>query len=329
MLLAILPTPAEVQSVKRHRGAPQDLAQAELFFLRAASIPRLRERARCLAFQARFAQAAEDLGSNLAIVAEACAQLSSSRSLRLLLKVALHLGNQVNSLGGSERRTKAITVESLLQLSRVKSFKGSVSLLDVLENVVAAQAPHAIEASATELSALEPAGRKQLSALQSEQRRLARGLDRYRAELEEVKENHENSRGGACAPAAAATAFCEEAGATLSRLSEIVAETERLSAEMVEYLSEDRAYAARPESLFQKLNTFLKSVKRTHLVNAGKRERKKRAQERAEAQAAKAARKWRGKAKGGGARAPKGSGHRRGAKDGKLAKYLENTMPDL
>eukprot|EP00941_MAST-03F_sp_MAST-3F-sp1_P005094 g5094.t1 len=284
MLHDILPEPNEIKRVTQFlqegKGRTPDLlCDAEKFFLDISKVERLNQRMAFFVYASQFPIKIDVVSTACNEIKVACDEVIESRSLRLILKVVLHLGNKVNNLGGNGSSARAITIESLSQFGRTKSFKGSVSLLDVLENILAQQAPQSL-LILTELPSLEAASRQTgFSTLKNQLRQLTQGLQTHQREVSLVA--------GKGIDVSNAEAFLRNAGGKLVQLANNMKETENGILRFINYFSEDKSYQDNPAELFDGLYSFLASLKKSHILNAENRARKARTKMRSAINAAK------------------------------------------
>lgn len=84
-----------------------------------ARIPNYRERLDCALFIDSFHETADYVSERLGIVSVAVMEVTDSPLLKRLIEVVLAMGNYLNE-GTTRGEAKAITLESIVKLDRVK-----------------------------------------------------------------------------------------------------------------------------------------------------------------------------------------------------------------
>jgi len=119
-LIALVPTEAEAAQCREFGGKPAELDKAERFFMALHQIPDLGDRLSNMLFEYKFDEDIEAVEKDLALVSEAVVGVTSSRQLKLLLKVCLGLGNHMNS-GTFRGNAQALKLDFLLELANTKA----------------------------------------------------------------------------------------------------------------------------------------------------------------------------------------------------------------
>jgi len=115
-----LPTDRDCADIKSFGGDKRRLGVAERFFVELSSvnIQTLRRRLRLMLFRKKFSQRLDIVTEKIETCESACSQVKDSRSLRVLLKTVIRLGNTLDELGGRTGGARGIRVKSLVELKR-------------------------------------------------------------------------------------------------------------------------------------------------------------------------------------------------------------------
>jgi len=101
------------------------LSEGEQYMCYILHVPRFEDRIKTMIFKYNFKNRIESIQEECKILTSSCSALKRSEKLKKVLKTVLQLGNKANASdkqGDSASVATAITVESLLALSTVKSF---------------------------------------------------------------------------------------------------------------------------------------------------------------------------------------------------------------
>ena len=134
----LLPTPAEVNVIKRYYGSPDRLVPAEMWFQRVAHIKRLEAKANVLRAMEVFDFEVAEIRESLQLLAQVCSQVMESERLRELLDMVLQIGNIMNE-GTRTGGAAGFKFDSLLRLTQTKSADGKTTVLDYLVTIFAAK----------------------------------------------------------------------------------------------------------------------------------------------------------------------------------------------
>ena len=189
-----LPTDRDVTDIKSFGGDKRRLGVAERFFvdLSSVKIETLRRRLRLMIFRKEFSQRLDMVTEKIETCNNARSQVKDSRSLRVLLKTVIRLGNTLDELGGRTGGARGIRVKSLVELKRTKSFDKKTTLLDFLEMQMFDQAPNACQVH-EELHSIFGASRVSIPGVYSEIMSLRKGIQDTKTEIKSIeKQMHQH-----------------------------------------------------------------------------------------------------------------------------------------
>jgi hypothetical protein len=288
--------------VRRFGGDPSRLGIAETFFLNMLDVECASIRMQSMIFRCNFAEKSGVLLANVHKMRVATGDVQGCSELRIVLKAALRLGNKLNELAGG-KKTRAITVESLLQLGRTKSFDGKTTLLEFLAENLHKQAPSSLALKEL-LASVEDAKDLPFPKLAAELRNFQNNIRQIESQIPLLPE------GALTGPQAFVRDAAEKTAFALRELEEAQA----LYRELVDYFGEDPQM--RSEVFFNHLWKFVCVFDATC-----ERNRKARAKKAIEAALAakKAANKWKKKAAAAKRREKKRAASEKAAADAKAA----------
>lgn len=162
LMLNFMPSKDEFNMLQEYPGPPEQLGEAEQYFLVIGKIPLLRERIELMAFRKRFDSELSDLLKDCLRIKSSCNILRNSTNLKLLLKTTLDLGNVLNYKNYSGNAI-GFRLESLEKLKSVRAQKGQLTLFDFVCQVTFAQLN--MEEMAEEMAILEQSTRISVSTV--------------------------------------------------------------------------------------------------------------------------------------------------------------------
>lgn len=127
----LLPTPKEVQAIKKYKGDDDKLITAELFFRQLVSIKRIEDKVRVMKTMVTFEEHLEEARAGFKTLQEVCSQVMNSEKLIQILEMVLNVGNLMNA-GTLNGGVDAFKFESLPKLSQTKSADGKTTVLDYI-----------------------------------------------------------------------------------------------------------------------------------------------------------------------------------------------------
>ena len=131
LLKELVPTTEELQLVKEYEGPKEDLGAVEQFFLAVSSVPRLPQRIDAMSFVNKFEGLHSDLQKRMELLRAAVTAVRGSKSLPVLLKYVLAVGNFLN---GDTARGGAygFKIDTLKKLTTMQATTGKETLLDYI-----------------------------------------------------------------------------------------------------------------------------------------------------------------------------------------------------
>ncbi|KAI1721561.1 formin homology 2 domain-containing protein [Ditylenchus destructor] len=128
MLLQLLPTDEEQQTLRHYTGDRNVLGQAERFLIELIGIPNYKLRIECMTFQQEFDSFKTEIEPDLDTLISACKELKASRCLQKILYVLLHMGNYLNY--GADNLCNAVgkfrfKLNSLWKIYDVRAIRGN------------------------------------------------------------------------------------------------------------------------------------------------------------------------------------------------------------
>ena len=127
----LLPTPKELQAVKKYKGESDKLITAELFFQQLLSVKRVEDKVEVMKAMCTFNEHAEEAIAAFKTLEEVCGQIMDSKKLEQILLMVLNIGNLMNE-GTLDGGVEAFKFESLEKLSQTKSADGKTTVLDYI-----------------------------------------------------------------------------------------------------------------------------------------------------------------------------------------------------
>eukprot|EP00984_Skeletonema_dohrnii_P032541 scaffold26886_cov96-Skeletonema_dohrnii-CCMP3373.AAC.1 len=127
----LLPTPKELQAIKKYKGESDRLNTAELFFQQLLPVKRVEDKVAVVKAVCTFNEHAEEARAAFKTLEEVCGQVMNSSKLEQILLMVLNIGNLMNE-GSLDGGVEAFKFESLPKLSQTKSADGKTTVLDYI-----------------------------------------------------------------------------------------------------------------------------------------------------------------------------------------------------
>lgn len=127
----LLPSPKEMQAIKKYKGDDDKLITAELFFRQLVSIKRIEDKVSVMKTLSTFEEHLEEARAGFKTLQEVCEQVMNSEKLIQVLEMVLNIGNLMNA-GTLDGGVDAFKFESLPRLSQTKSADGKTTVLDYI-----------------------------------------------------------------------------------------------------------------------------------------------------------------------------------------------------
>ena len=128
-LQALLPTPQELDSIKRHSSGIEGLGSAELFFLSVSKFPRFAFKLQSFLSSLQFSDQVQETSETLDLLGKACTEVVESQKLASMLRKLLVVGNIMNGSVGTPKAA-GITLDSLLKTANKRGSDGETTVLD-------------------------------------------------------------------------------------------------------------------------------------------------------------------------------------------------------
>lgn len=129
MLLALLPSPEEVELVTTYEGDPAGLGSLEKFVLAIKDVPMLKRRLEAVAFRHRFDELEAETAEQLGRIDAALEVVDRCQELQSLLRFVLALGNYLNA-GSNRGGAYGFKLGSLSKLATVRTCDNKSNLLE-------------------------------------------------------------------------------------------------------------------------------------------------------------------------------------------------------
>uniref|UniRef100_A0A915D7D8 FH2 domain-containing protein n=1 Tax=Ditylenchus dipsaci TaxID=166011 RepID=A0A915D7D8_9BILA len=162
MLLQLLPTDEEQNTLNHYTGDSNALGQAEKFLLQLIKIADFKLRIEAMTFREEFDALMTDIEPDLDTLIQACKEVKSSSCLQRILFVLLHMGNYLNH--GAVLGT-LFKLNSLWKINDVRATKGNGR---TLLHFVAQQVNNCWEELEKELAHIQDAAKLSFETLQSD-----------------------------------------------------------------------------------------------------------------------------------------------------------------
>ena len=128
----LLPTPKELQAIKKYKGESDRLNTAELFFQQLLPVKRVEDKVAVVKAMSTFHEHAEEARAAFKTLEEVCGQIVNSEKLKEIMLEVLEVGNLMNE-GTVDGGVEAFKFESLPKLSETKGgADGKTTVLDFI-----------------------------------------------------------------------------------------------------------------------------------------------------------------------------------------------------
>lgn len=128
---SLLPTPKEIQAIKKYKGDDDKLVTAELFFRQLVPVKRIEDKARVMNTMNTLEEHLAEVRAGFQTLQTVCSQIMDSEKLIQVLDMVLDIGNLMNA-GSVDGGVEAFKFESLPRLSQTKSADGKTTVLDYI-----------------------------------------------------------------------------------------------------------------------------------------------------------------------------------------------------
>ncbi|KAI6188111.1 FH2 domain-containing protein 1 [Aphelenchoides besseyi] len=131
MLVPLLPTEEECQTLRNYTGNRAELGTAEQFLLLLLGVPDYSLRIESIILREEFSALVRTIEPDLRTLIVACKELRQSKNLRTILLILLHMGNYLNH-GGGLGNAVAFKLSSLWKIDELRAIKGGRTLLHLV-----------------------------------------------------------------------------------------------------------------------------------------------------------------------------------------------------
>ncbi|KAI6215057.1 FH2 domain-containing protein 1 [Aphelenchoides besseyi] len=131
MLVPLLPTEEECQTLRNYTGNRAELGTAEQFLLLLLGVPDYSLRIESIILREEFSALVRTIEPDLRTLIIACKELRQSKNLRTILLILLHMGNYLNH-GGGLGNAVAFKLSSLWKIDELRAIKGGRTLLHLV-----------------------------------------------------------------------------------------------------------------------------------------------------------------------------------------------------
>jgi hypothetical protein len=140
VLQTVLPNESEQRAVRSYSGDLTRLEPCDRFFKIISDVEHASDRLACMLCVRQFPGQVDELLAKVDCVSQACGEIRSSPMLKIVLEVALRIGNQLNRLehgaegaaGARGGGIRAFSLRSLVKLSHTKSYDKKTTILHVI-----------------------------------------------------------------------------------------------------------------------------------------------------------------------------------------------------
>mmetsp|Transcript_71482 Transcript_71482/g.98994 ORF Transcript_71482/g.98994 Transcript_71482/m.98994 type:complete len:576 (-) Transcript_71482:409-2136(-) len=279
-LLAILPSPEDIELVQGYDGPAEALNKAELFFRAVAAVPKCQLRVRCLLIRATFEEKKSELDESVKLISSAVKEVRSSAALKRVLELTLALGNYLNG-GTNKGGAWGFKLDSLSKLTGTKTTDGKSTLLHYIASLLEKQAKQRGDEESDavvllrQMPSAEAAARVVWADEGAEVNALMNSLKQVSGLVEtDTIPAFKESLG----------AFHERASAAADELSKAHTAADEACTSLAAWLAEDvKGGKAEPERIFSALHTFAMALEKAHLYNVECEEREAKKQRMAAA----------------------------------------------
>lgn len=178
-LVAISPTPEEVEMIKECQTPMSNLGEAEQFFKVISDIPRLGMRLELVLFKRQFPDVEKELNRKIGVLLEAQKGLLESSSFKKTLELVLGFGNYLNT-GTKKGGAYGFKLGTLTKLKLTRSQDNKFTLIDFLVQTLQQGGD---ESFINELAILEPASKLELKLVVAEAGKLTGTLSKLKTAL--------------------------------------------------------------------------------------------------------------------------------------------------
>ncbi|CAD5221150.1 unnamed protein product [Bursaphelenchus xylophilus] len=263
MLVPLLPTEEECQTLNNYTGDREQLGSAEQFLLQIMGVPFYKTKLDCMILKEEFAGFIDNVQPELELLIRAGKDLKSSASLKKVLYILLHMGNYLNH-GAGVGNAVAFKLTSLWKIDELKAKKSDRTLLNLV-----AQEAQKLDIHLEELSFVQDAAKVSFELLKSEVKSSMDRIQRLENQLTNKNDAFFNEF----------RLFLERSKEKVKKANSLLENIELLRKELAIYFCENEKTFSL-EECFKILANFLTKYKNAMNENMQREERQSRMQER-------------------------------------------------
>ncbi|CAD5214786.1 unnamed protein product [Bursaphelenchus okinawaensis] len=177
MLVPLLPTEEECQTLNNYTADKAQLGAAEQFLLQLMSVQYYKIRLDCMILKEEFAAFIANVQPDLELLIRAGSELKTSPHLKKVLYILLHMGNYLNH-GAGVGNAVAFKLSSLWKIDELKAKKSDRTLLNVV-----AQEAHKLGIHLEGIKNVQEAAKVPFESLKSEMKGSSDRLNRLENQL--------------------------------------------------------------------------------------------------------------------------------------------------
>jgi len=189
----LLPSPKEIQSIKKFKGEDDKLITAELFFRQLVSIKRIEDKVQVMKTMSTFEEHTEEVRAGFKTLGEVCSQVMNSEKLIQVLEMVLNIGNLMNA-GTLNGGVEAFKFESLPKLSQTKSADGKTTVLDYIVETFIEKGERRALLLVGEFPDIQDSSRLSIGDLMGDMRTLQKNYKLCKTELTSMKQDQSSKR---------------------------------------------------------------------------------------------------------------------------------------
>jgi hypothetical protein len=184
----LLPTAAELDTIRAFDGPEDRLLPAELWFRQIMNIQRIDAKVQVMQTMETFNSEAESLRDNFRLLCQVCNQVMDSDKLVFLLGKVLRIGNIMNE-GTRTGGAAGFKFDSLLRLTQTKSSDNKVTVLDFLVTSLVDQGQRETLDLLSDFPECQNASRIAIGDLLNDAKELKERLNKCEEELHRLRDD--------------------------------------------------------------------------------------------------------------------------------------------
>jgi len=191
----LLPTVAEVKSIKAYTGSDNHLDTAEKWFRHIVHVKRIEEKVQVMRTMETFKMDAIILGKSFQLLTDVCNQVMSSDRLPDLLDMVRQIGNRMNQGRGDD--AAGFKLDFLPRLSQTKGSDKKTTALDLVVLIFCTRNQREALMLSNDYPDIQEASRMQFDDLTSDVRSLEGTFRKCKTEFQKLQQEQDASGGKA------------------------------------------------------------------------------------------------------------------------------------